>query len=901
MKSIEMTAWGKFEDNIAAHHLAHHCADVAACFLALAALPVWQDRMERAAEKQIDDCQMKRLAVLVFLHDIGKLYPGFQCKVWGEDVKAALGTESRRCHGTIGHSQAGVELLLTGEPRNAIRDIRDALYAKEIYNWSDDPETILNLLLASFAHHGRPISGKPRAGSEVASSYHPLGAYTPLSHAQAIGMLIKSWFPTAFDAGASDVDLPGNPDFLHLYAGMVSLADWIGSDKTFFKFVAEPDEGYFAKAQQRAHKALKAVGLDVTDQYRSHKAPVSFKQLTDHNDPNPQQAAMSEENDPTEENDPSEDKVPLDTQFVILEAETGSGKTEAALWRFIKLYEAGKVDGLYFAVPTRTAALQLHNRIHKAVKRVFGEAEAPQTVLAVPGYYKAGDHTGRPLPNWQVLWDDDDIADNEQLARRWAAEHTKRYLASQIAVGTIDQAMLGVLMTKHAHLRASSLARSLLVIDEVHASDIFMSRIQQRLVNDHVRIGGHVLAMSATLGASARREWLGMPEKHPFKEDVKTGYPAIWLQGKADPILPGKSAEADPQKTVHMASLKTMAADSVAKDAIKAARNGAKVLVVRNTVQEACKAFSAIESSLGDEEKHLLFAVNGIPALHHSRFAAEDRALLDQKVEALLGKDGARPADGLIVVGTQTLEQSLDICADYLITDLCPIDVLLQRIGRLHRHKNNPRPAGYEQPQCKVLLPDEGLEKCLTGMVNGLGGWTGHDGCLAGIYLDVAGLELTRRIIEDKPEWRIPAMNRELVESGTHPDRIKALTNELGSQWQNYYSKLFGNKLADGMSAKLMMFNREEDFEELAFPDDEKIRTRLSEDGCQLEFAEPFTGPFGEKVSKLTLPSHWSRGMEMDAEPVVHRRETGEVGITVVNRGFTYNYMGLTVDKQYST
>ena len=128
---------------------------------------------------------------------------------------------------------------------------------------------------------------------------------------------------------------------------------------------------------------------------------------------------------------------------------------------------------------------------------------------------------------------------------------------------------------------------------------------------------------------------------------------------------------------------------------LRAARDGAKVLVIRNTVSNAVETQEALEQAAG-RDSDLLFSVNGIPTLHHSRFAPDDRSLLDSEVEARLGRN--RASGGLIVVGTQTLEQSLDIDADLLTTDLCPVDVLLQRIGRLHRHRRGDRPEGYKAP-----------------------------------------------------------------------------------------------------------------------------------------------------------------------------------------------------------
>ena len=146
--------------------------------------------------------------------------------------------------------------------------------------------------------------------------------------------------------------------------------------------------------------------------------------------------------------------------------------------------------------------------------------------------------------------------------------------------------------------------------------------------------------------------------------------------------------------------------DAVADRALQAARNGAKVLVIRNTVTYAIDMQKALEEAASGGERDLIFALGDTLTLHHGRFAAGDRRLLDQAVNGRFGKD--RASGGVVVVGTQTLEQSLDIDADLLITDLCPVDVLLQRIGRVHRHDRGDRPPSYATPCCVVLTPDEG-------------------------------------------------------------------------------------------------------------------------------------------------------------------------------------------------
>ncbi|WP_353047051.1 DEAD/DEAH box helicase, partial [Escherichia coli] len=147
----------------------------------------------------------------------------------------------------------------------------------------------------------------------------------------------------------------------------------------------------------------------------------------------------------------------------VLEAETGSGKTEAALWHFLHLWRTGKVDALYFALPTRVAASQLYERVHDFVRRVW-PVNTPVTVRALPGYTAADGETVEKLPGFEVLWSDKDDGTPDKAAakaeRRWSAESPKRYLAATIAVGTVDQALLGALQIKHAHLRLAMLARS---------------------------------------------------------------------------------------------------------------------------------------------------------------------------------------------------------------------------------------------------------------------------------------------------------------------------------------------------------------------------------------------------------------------------------------------------------
>ncbi|MCW2274734.1 CRISPR-associated endonuclease/helicase Cas3 [Rhodoblastus acidophilus] len=680
-----------------------------------------------------------------------------------------------------------------------------------------------------------------------------------------IGEMMRDWFPAAFAPNASS--LPATPDFHHLFCGLVALSDWLGSDRRNFAFVDVLDPAYMTKARDLARKALIGVGLDTRSFHAVAHGRARFEVLTGLREPRPQQRLAAEH--------------PLDDPLVILEAETGAGKTEAALWRFARLFEAGLVDSLYFALPTRAAAIQIHGRVNRAMARLFG-ASAPEAVLAVPGYIKAGDAPGQSLPDWQVRWDDN--PDEEKRLSRWAAESAKRSLAATIAVGTVDQAMLAALQVKHAHLRAAALSRSFLVIDEVHASDRYMTEVQGHLLDMHLRRGGHAMLMSATLGSIARVRWLkgNTPD---FAQAVAAPYPAIWSKKAASPHgVDGSQRE----KTVTMDLTPTMAPAEAARLAIAAAEQGARVLVIRNTVTAAVATFSAVRAA---EQDGLLFQVGGGPALHHSRFAPEDRALLDKAVESALSPDATQRAKGgVIVIGTQTLEQSLDIDADLLISDLCPVDVLLQRIGRLHRH-TLARPKGFEHARCIVLMPKNGLEPLLKpAFENGLGKF--RDG--GGVYRDLSILELTRRLVEARSQWTIPTMNRWLVESATHTEKTDALHAELGAAWARYSNEVYGVNVADAGAARRVVLPATEPFTEVKFvSDEEKIRTRLGGEGVRLEFA-PIEGPFGQAIGSVTLPEHWSRGIDASA-PVAEATEGG-LRICAGERGFFYSRSGLAKD-----
>ena len=284
--------------------------------------------------------------------------------------------------------------------------------------------------------------------------------------------------------------------------------------------------------------------------------------------------------------------------------------------------------------------------------------------------------------------------------------------------------------------------------------------------------------------------------------------------------------------------------------------------------------------------------VEGIPTLHHSRFAVEDRGLLDDAVELVLGK-GDRPDNGQVVIGTQTLEQSLDIDADILISDLCPVDVLLQRIGRLHRHADTVRPDTFSTPNCIVLTPEDGLEVGLERHLlrHGLG--MSENG---GIYRNLLAVEQTQNLVVNHAVWRIPDMNRMLVEQGTHPDVLRERANMLGDPWLTHEQDIWAEMAAEGGAAGNHELDRQELFNEQTFPDlDEKVRTRLGEDGPRINLDQAIPGPFGKPVQTFNLPAHFFKQIPTKEEIEQARIEqiVGGLILHVGTQAFLYDQTGI--------
>jgi CRISPR-associated endonuclease/helicase Cas3 len=544
-----------------------------------------------------------------------------------------------------------------------------------------------------------------------------------------------------------------------------------------------------------------------------------------------------------------------------------------------------------FALPTRAAATQIEARVRRFIEALFPDPELRlNTVLAVPGYVRAdGEDALGLLPRFETLWPDSE--DEAAAHRRWAAENPKRFLAAAVVAGTIDQALLSGLATRHAHLRGAALLRALLVVDEVHASDVYMSAVLQGILRRHVLAGGHAVLLSATLGGATRerlmrvaeRVWLPVPGVEALRS---VPYPGISDHKQTRPAMTNGRTKEVGRVLVPWLD----APEAIADQALAAARKGARVIVIRNTVAGATAVQAALEAMVGAGDRHLSRA-GGVVAPHHGRFAREDRRLLDTAVEASFGKDAPRE-HGLVLVGTQTLEQSLDIDADLMLTDLAPIDVLLQRVGRLHRHRRE-RPLGFERCQLFVMTPKlRDLTPFLNRRVR-----RSRQG-LGSVYENLVAIEAALRLLEACPTVSIPEHNRILVEEGTDPRVLYELAKRLGPAWVKHHGELVGELMARGQAASYAALDWSQDWEDVTWlPDlDERARTRLGLDDRVARFDREVRSPFGKRLLHIQIAGWLLRGVSVGAEEVAQVRSAdveGNIGFEFAGVSFSYGRHGL--------
>lgn len=436
-------------------------------------------------------------------------------------------------------------------------------------------------------------------------------------------------------------------------AGLVTVADWIGSGTVFQNLQCLS----LGSIPQLVKNAIKQAGFI----HPSIKSGLSFFDIFGFH-PRPTQEALIEAT-----------KGP---GVYILEALMGEGKTEAALYSAYKMMEQGYASGIYFALPTRLTSEKMYERMNEFLLHILESPDAQRLLL---------------LHGTAWLFDTS-LGVEGEVGSSWF-DSSKRKILAPFAVGTLDQALLSVLHVKHGFVRSFGLAGKVVILDEIHSYDAYTSTILQYLIRELEAFGCTVILLSATLIASRKCELLDSTLPN---SPINDPYPQILAKNNTTISSLFPSGPEPTKCTI----VKTPETQNAIQQAREIALQGGQVLWIENTVQEAQQIYKHFASWGAESE---------IPVgLLHSRFPSIKRNELEATWVNIYGKQGTttRKDCGRILIGTQVLEQSLDIDADFLVTRLAPSDMILQRIGRLWRHRfHDPiRPEGVEK-QVTILIP----------------------------------------------------------------------------------------------------------------------------------------------------------------------------------------------------
>lgn len=692
--------------------------------------PVVRERVRAALGVPTQDQAGRWMAFFIGLHDFGKGTPTFAQNwqvAWQRLLRMGYQNseaQDRRCsHGTL-----TAHLL--------VRPLRDMGLL---------PGAARRVARTVAGHHGLfPLDRKLEEAKRYAGKGRWEVAHENLFRALA-EVLEVDRLPAAPTANLKDEN-----GFLVILAGLTSMADWVASDHSIFRFAGGTVDirRYCRLSRRRALRALERLGWFHRP---AGQHPASFHELFA-KDPNPLQKQIMAI--------ASKLKGPC---MVTVEYPMSGGKTEAALWLTSYLESVSGQRGVYFALPTMATSNNMLGRLLKYLERrhhgsaanvqlAHRLAELNQDFATLRG---RGKGTLRPSGVF-------DTTEAWLFAAEWFT-HRKRKLLAHFGVGTIDQALLGALQTRHFFVRLFGLAGKTVIIDEAHGYDSYMQVLLGRLLSWLAACGSTVIVLSATLPDHTRRALMdayarglrgGAMDAEPAAQ-----YPRVsWvMEGQ----IGSKHISDVPKSQIALRPFlqSEWAWVQALKDAL--AEGGCAAVIV-NTVPRAQRIYLMLQHYFPKEHLYLL----------HGRYPDGERQARDAVIMERFGPTAQDRPKQAVVVATQVLEQSLDVDFDLMVTDLAPGDLLLQRSGRVWRHSREWRPPSLEGPALWVLMPNrDAAERPIfdKGSVS-----VYHPHTLLRTFLALHN----RQVLD------VPGGVEDLVEAIYGPAAIPALSDAVREMWQ---------------------------------------------------------------------------------------------------------------------
>ncbi len=678
--------WGKADEKYVGettwHPLAYHCLDVSSV------ATIWWDAspiVQRTflASFNCPDSQQLRAWVTFFvaLHDLGKFDVRFQLKA-PEALAAAWRPLAKRDHGLSVKDIAGFDHGWAGmawanqEYRQWVR-VTDP--DREIWEqWQP-------WLAAVTGHHGDFYV--PNMPGLILDTDEAIIDHDRNARSEFVTMLSRLFLEPA---GLSLHDAPPacSLSAQSWLAGFCAVCDWIGSNTEVFAY-----QGPDAALADYLETRIKKVQDDgVLHHFGLLGRATAYKGVNALLKPNESPLGIQVE----------VDSLPVTAGLTFIEAPTGSGKTEAALAYAWRLLDQGIADSIVFALPTQATANAMLTRVEAFAVQLFGSAN----IVLAHGKRNFNEAFQRLALSGQRPAAQGKAEATAQCAA-WLASSRKRVFLGQIGVCTVDQVLLSVLPVRHKFVRGFGLNKAVLIVDEVHAYDAYMHGLLGEVLRRQKVTGGSAILLSATLPAGVRAKLLGAWGASGVNE---APYPVLWhaTEGMAACIT-----VPDDQRPVHR---------EVATECLKLPGAFPDEVVIGRIIAAAeSGALVAVVTNLVDDAQRLARLLRGKTPLQvdvfHARYRFMDRLHKEKAVLDNYGRNAPRN-EGRILVATQVVEQSLDLDFDWMLTQICPVDLLLQRLGRLHRHQREHRPKKFESPYCTILsveADDYGLHKLIYG------------------------------------------------------------------------------------------------------------------------------------------------------------------------------------------
>lgn len=475
--------------------------------------------------------------------------------------------------------------------------------------------------------------------------------------------------------------------------------------------------------------------------------------------------------------------------LALIEAPMGEGKTEAGIFAALRMAKQWEKHGFYVALPTSATSNQMVGRVRKLLQE-HHLGDAVRLMHAMAWMFDSGFSMSSKIRD----------GEESESIKSWTVPK-RRSLLVPYAVGTVDQAMMAAMFIKYGVLRLIGLSGKVLIIDEVHAYDTYMTTILKELLVWCKALRIPVVLLSATLPLQKKRELLSV-YGGSIDDDSYPAITAVDEFGGARVIPVSKTTKRQTFAIEVIPDLNHP--ERIAELAVNRTAEGGCTCVLMNTVRQAQEVYSVVKRK-GFDGDLLLF---------HSLFLACDRDKIEKNCLRRFGKDKKHRPKKAILIATQVVEQSLDVDFDFMISAVAPIDLLLQRMGRVHRHSETIRPASMSTPRIAVLIP--GTEPF------------GNDGF---VYPECL-LRQTARLLSERNSIHVPEDVQELVQHGYSEEYVP---QEELNQWaahlmdETLRASSAQMYLLGPPEKKFAALHRQDGFDDLESNSYLSAKTRLSE------------------------------------------------------------------------